>query len=90
MKSVDEIAKALSMCPGDSVDCEQDMCPYWEIRLCVPELHMDAKEQIDLSKDIVICGDCKQSRMVGSGFFVCNKTNAIHYPDWYCADGEHK
>lgn len=44
MKGQDEIKKALSLCPGDSLECEQDVCPYWDIRLCVPELHIDALE----------------------------------------------
>lgn len=53
MKSVDEIAKALSMCPGDSLECEQDLCPYWEIRLCVPELHMDVLEMMKEQEEII-------------------------------------
>ena len=44
MKGQGEIKKALSLCPGDSLECEQDGCPYWDIRLCVPELHIDALE----------------------------------------------
>jgi len=44
MKGQDEIKKALALCPGDSLECEQDSCPYWDIRLCVPELHIDALE----------------------------------------------
>ena len=44
MKGQDEIQKALALCPGDSLECEQDGCPYWDVRLCVPELHIDALE----------------------------------------------
>ena len=47
MKTYEDIKKALQLCPGDSIDCEQDMCPYWEVRLCVPELHADALEIVD-------------------------------------------
>ena len=44
MKGEDENRKALALCPGDSLECEQDGCPFWDIRLCVPELHIDALE----------------------------------------------
>ena len=44
MREREEIKTALSLCPGDSIDCEQDRCPYWEVRLCVPELHADTLE----------------------------------------------
>lgn len=47
MKKIEEIRMALKLCPGDSIDCEQDLCPYWDIRLCVPELHADAIELVD-------------------------------------------
>jgi hypothetical protein len=46
MKSPAEIMKGLSLCPGDSVDCEQELCPYWDVRLCVPELHADVMDMI--------------------------------------------
>lgn len=47
MKEDVDIRKALKLCPGDSIDCEQDGCPYWDIRLCVPELHIDALELLE-------------------------------------------
>ena len=70
MKGQDEIKKALALCPGDSLECEQDGCPYWDIRLCVPELHIDAlellKEQEPVEPELEgggsswwhVCGEC--------------------------------
>ena len=53
MKGQDEIKKALSLCPGDSLECEQDGCPYLDIRLCVPELHIDALELLKEQEAVV-------------------------------------
>ena len=106
MKGQDEIKKALSLCPGDSLECEQDGCPYWDVRLCVPELHIDAlellKEQethkffVDESGKItplpvvVRCKDCKHGRQYDTNAIDCEYRELATEPDWFCADGERK
>lgn len=47
MPNLDNVKRALSLCPGNSVDCEQDRCPYWADKQCVSDMHMDAMEVID-------------------------------------------
>ena len=68
MKGQDEIKRALALCPGDSLECEQDSCPYWDIRLCVPELHIDAlellKEQEAMNIDVFVQW-CIDSHIMG-------------------------
>ena len=80
MKGQDEIKKALALCPGDSLECEQDGCPYWDIRLCVPELHIDAlellKDQEPVEPELEgggsswwnVCGECHGAIDVSDNF----------------------
>ena len=51
MKDRKDVIKALKLCPGDSVDCEQELCPYWQDRLCVSDLHIDALELLNEQED---------------------------------------
>ena len=82
MKGEDEIRKALALCPGDSLECEQDGCPFWDIRLCVPELHIDALELLKEREAVVRCKDCKRVETC------CRRRT--NDPNWFCADGERK
>lgn len=62
----------------DSMD---ELCPV----ICLDVLAL-LKEQ----PGIVLCGDCRNGHLVGSGFCICRKDGKAHYHDWYCADGEVK
>lgn len=47
MKDAEQTKAALKLCPGDSLECEQELCPYWQDRLCVPDLHADVLDLLE-------------------------------------------
>ena len=47
----ERVVRALRLCCGDALQCEQESCPYWDKRLCITDLHIDAVDLLTEDDD---------------------------------------